>query len=618
MGNKRTSRSSGGLASRRKKKLYHGGVAAEADQDSSEGAEGESRSSSGKKLKSCPPWLQEHFLEEKGTSLSSDSSSSDSGEESDADDVDLSRHGNRIVDLTCLQLLLDSCALCQSCKTGKLIISENVQIGLASELSVMCNNDSCSFSHSAQLSVKTARFYDVNRRSVLAMRRIGRGHAGLRKFCGVMNLPPPVTERSFIKHQKAIALAASTVADHSTKSAAEELKVLHPSSHVAVSFDGTWMKRGFSSLYGVFVAVSWDSGRVLDFHSSGKYCPECTMWYAMMENGKTTEERFSRWKLAHVCDINTGRSAPGMESEAACVLWNRSVAKHSLMYTTFIGDGDSKSHRAVVEAKPYGDLDVIKEECVGHVQKRLGTGLRELKRTWKGKKLDDGKLIGGAGRLTDKMADTLQTYYGMAIRSNPHSVKDMTTAIWAGIMHRCSTDDEPQHQWCPPGEDSWCKWQCLKVTGRQHEYQHSNSIPKAVFDKMQPLYWRLADKQLLDRCQLGATQNANESFNSVLWSMCPKEQFCSKVVVDLASSLAVCTFNNGAVSLVAILAAMHCSAGRFTEIAMRREDLVRIRKSDRKSTGKEKQSRKRRRRRRRGFEEQLVEVEGVTYQAGGF
>ncbi len=66
--------------------------------------------------------------------------------------------------------------------------------------------------------------------------------------------------------------------------------------------------------------------------------------------------------------------------------------------------------------KPYGkDVQIAKKECVGHVQKRLGTRLRKLKDSLKKQKLADGKPIGGRNRLTDKTVDTLQNYYGLAI-----------------------------------------------------------------------------------------------------------------------------------------------------------------------------------------------------------
>ena len=48
----------------------------------------------------------------------------------------------------------------------------------------------------------------------------------------------------------------------------------------------------------------------------------------------------------------------------------------------------------------------------------MGSGLRELKRKRKGEKLSDGKLLGGKGRLTDKIIDKTRNYYGEAVRNN--------------------------------------------------------------------------------------------------------------------------------------------------------------------------------------------------------
>ena len=41
------------------------------------------------------------------------------------------------------------------------------------------------------------------------------------------------------------------------------------------------------------------------------------------------------------------------------------------------------------------NYDVNKEECVGHIQKRLGTALRKLVTESKGIKLADGKGVSG-------------------------------------------------------------------------------------------------------------------------------------------------------------------------------------------------------------------------------
>ena len=59
----------------------------------------------------------------------------------------------------------------------------------------------------------------------------------------------------------------------------------------------------------------------------------------------------------------------------------------------------------------------------------MGSGLRALKKRSGKAPLDDGKSIGGKGRLTDKLIDSLQVYYGMAIRTNLQSTELMKNAV---------------------------------------------------------------------------------------------------------------------------------------------------------------------------------------------
>ncbi|GFT10543.1 uncharacterized protein TNCV_1943011 [Trichonephila clavipes] len=102
-----------------------------------------------------------------------------------------------------------------------------------------------------------------------------------------------------------------------------------------------------------------------------------------------------------------------MEVEGALRIFNRSEVLHNLRYTQYLGDGDSKAYKAVLESKPYKDVNIEKLECVGHVEKRMGTRLRALKLKLKGKKLEDKKSLGGRNRLTDAEIDKLQRYYGL-------------------------------------------------------------------------------------------------------------------------------------------------------------------------------------------------------------
>ena len=58
--------------------------------------------------------------------------------------------------------------------------------------------------------------------------------------------------------------------------------------------------------------------------------------------------------------------------------------KLGLTYKIYIGDGDSKSYATVSKAMPYGPLvHIVKEECVSHITKPMGTGLRETGKRYK-------------------------------------------------------------------------------------------------------------------------------------------------------------------------------------------------------------------------------------------
>ena len=91
----------------------------------------------------------------------------------------------------------------------------------------------------------------------------------------------------------------------------------------AVSFDGTWAKRGFTSLTGVVFAISVDTGEVLDYHVMSKSCRKCSLKKSQCEGDV---EQFEEWRREHLasgdCDINFEGSSPAMEAEGASVLWN--------------------------------------------------------------------------------------------------------------------------------------------------------------------------------------------------------------------------------------------------------------------------------------------------------
>ena len=100
-------------------------------------------------------------------------------------------------------------------------------------------------------------------------------------------------------------------------------------------------------------------------------------------------------------------STPAMEAEGVLRIWQRSVSSLGLRYTSVINDGNSETFATLCNKRPYGDSQIIKHECVGHVQKCVGQYLCELKKD-KSLKDEEGQCPRFARCLTDANIDKLQ------------------------------------------------------------------------------------------------------------------------------------------------------------------------------------------------------------------
>ncbi|GFU96867.1 uncharacterized protein TNCV_4862321 [Trichonephila clavipes] len=82
------------------------------------------------------------------------------------------------------------------------------------------------------------------------MRAIGKGGAAARIFCGLMNLPPPPAK--FERQNSLFLNVLKTISEDSMNAAVHEAVIANDNnSNIAVAVDGTWHKRGYSSLNGV-------------------------------------------------------------------------------------------------------------------------------------------------------------------------------------------------------------------------------------------------------------------------------------------------------------------------------------------------------------------------------
>jgi len=380
-----------------------------------------------------------------------------------------------------------------------------------------------------------------------------------------------------------------------------EANNLEDTDELTVSGDGTSKKRGFSSLFGVASLIGHYSGKVLDICVKSLYCHLCKTWEKKLECLE-----YEEWFEEHVkkgeCHANHTGPSGNMEVSAIIEMFQRST-NNGVKYVNYVGDGDSKTYGGVVNAQPYGEEFLInKKECIGHVQKRMGTRLRNLVKTsavdteTKSGKIVKRKSLGGKGKLTAKTIDKLTVYYGLAIRRNHQSVAKMRDAIWATFYHYASTDKKPQHQKCPTGDDSWCEWQRAAAANAVQSFKHSYfTLPDDVIEAIKPIYEDLSKDSLLQRCVGGFTQNNNESLNQLIWKISPKSVSGTSTIVEIAAYVASGAFNEGAFAFLKFMQDMKIGMGPSSHEWARKTDTERLNRAQQDAENESKEARMQRR-----------------------
>ena len=428
----------------------------------------------------------------------------------------------------------------------------------------------------------------------------------MKSFSRCMNLNC-LTLNGFQIVSQDVMTAYKEVANNSMKKAATELQNgddTNEPSKIRVSIDGSWKKRGHMSLNGVVTALT--GGKCIDVEVLSKHCKGCEMWEKRKHSPK-----FDSWKVGHDCSINHHKSSGAMESIGAVNIFKRSIQKNNLIYTEYLGDGDTSSFNDVLSADPYHEFKVIPEklECVGHVQKRLGTRLHNLVKKYKGTKIP----ISGKGKLTEKLINSMQNFYGMTIKttSQKGDLYQMKKAIYAILFH--FTNDY-RHQFCPrTTTKTWCKyWNSSKKN-----ITSSMSIPPWIKTLILPIIQDLQADELLKKCLHGETQNGNEALNSLIWSRVPKNNFVGKNVLEMGVHSAVIHYNDGANGVLNVLKYY----GLIGSVACKKSilaNIARVKRMNLKSNNEGKSRRKSLRSNKMVSRDAEQDKKKEFYVAGGF
>ena len=518
------------------------------------------------------------------------------------------------------------CHRCSESACLQFVVNKSLHKGFAQNVSFRC----CSCEHIFSEGFTSPRSttaasgpnpFTVNDMVTMFLNELGVGHTAAKTLGAIFGMPVmhvSTFQQKQCKINRTQCEISENIMQHSAAVVKDIYRELDPDIaddqpiEITVSYDGSWSTRGYKSQYGIGAVIDVQTGLVLDYEVLSKYCQVCTKKQKQL--GSDSEE-YGEWFTSHKdsCCINFSGSSGSMEVEIAKQLWARSLRKHNLKYTHMLSDGDSKAYNAVVSMDPY-DSPIEREECINHAHKRMGTSLIKLSQK--------GKLGGrGFGKLTQAKALKFQMYYRGAIINNVGNPDGMRTAIWATLQHCMSTDEEPLHNNCPVGSDSWCFYQkavAADVDPPPHKASIKFPISKSVAEAMIPVYTRMSDPNLLKRLAKGKTQNPNECLHSVVWSRCPKTVFVGKNRLDGAVARGVSVFNSGASQLSTLMESLAVEVNEITAAFINAEDSERTRKARYSGTEKRKLER------RVGAEgdklkrAKLQKDEGTSYSAGAF
>nr|XP_053641077.1 uncharacterized protein LOC128694796 [Cherax quadricarinatus] len=456
--------------------------------------------------------------------------------------------------------------ICMQCFSGKMEVTYYEQ-HLETVACVMCPE--CGY----QLGEKPGSYKILNEltgRMVYGEMLAGRGYCSFIRRNAMCNFPH-ITQVAYNKYttmitEKSIESCKEILAESKDIIVQEYAKQnIVPDDNgildIDVTYDGTWHTRGHHSNIGIGVIIDALTKLVIDYQVLCKFCSMCSFHKSCWNKKIISDAKYEELVEGHKpqCHKNYSGTSAKMESEAAVMMWQRSL-ENKLRYKTIVSDGDSNTYKAIVDLKdgegPYPGVKVDKEECINHYVKRLKNRLTNVVQShYVDKELKTGKkrkqyAMKKKGVLTDFIIEKLAYYFQKNLRENVGTdVASMRNGILASFFHCSSSDEKPQHHLCPTGDDSWCFYQ-KAIAANLPPPSHTTmkvqfQLEPAYMEEVYNIYQDLTIDKMMQRCLKGRTQNPNESLHQRIWSYCSKALFRTKWQADFSVSHAVAEYNSG-------------------------------------------------------------------------
>ena len=386
-----------------------------------------------------------------------------SGDKSTTQDLTIPT-GNIICNLEILSLVFTQLnCIDRSCSGGPKLCERRIQDGLQKFLLIKCTHcyivvaefpatlpvgvTALDSIHNNSVRVKGQS--EINKRALMAVHTTSASWEDFRLMCTIFDLNPP--DKNMSKSQLSRFMSASTTLAKRSMKFAGEQAYSHAAAvgdsptglrECAVSFEASWHRRGHYSNQGFAAAIETVSGKILDYSLYDRVCYYCSKWPESRRS--SCPEEFEDYWSAHkeFCTANFKGTSQSMESTGAIDVWRRSIENHNLAYGTYIGDGDSSSFKNSLQSDPYSrKVSIRREECIGHVQKRLNKRLT--------------KRCSGSTSLSQCKADRIAHLYALVvIQHSGQTASEIRDGLQVLLSHT-----KEVHDHCPIGGDSWCYFQ---------------------------------------------------------------------------------------------------------------------------------------------------------------
>ena len=190
---------------------------------------------------------------------------------------------------------------------------------------------------------------------------------------------------------------------------------------------------------------------------------------------------------------------------------------------------------------PYQFIKLSKQECTTHVTKRLGKHLKKIKNNTKNHTYIQH-------HLTEDKANYISSNYSTVVFQNRgKSADSISQALWILVSHVAG-----DHNKCPDGSASWCRWKLAETTGSIAPPAVTNFSTLEIA-KVEETF-QLFAIEFCSHLTHGLNQNANESLHNTIWSLIPKSRYVSPQSIRVSVKFAILIFNEGEAFIYKLMA----------------------------------------------------------------